>query len=112
MNEAAQSISRFISLLDSQRSVAATHRLLGSHKLVYESYATFVKRWKGAEAWARSLVGIHAEALAEISEMVGLEDDYVSEAVLELKKLWGEYQRPLPFHGGTLFDTSPYRSGS
>ncbi len=107
--QAKEVVAHFISLLESQRSVAAVHRLLQSHRLVHESYGTFVKKWKGAEAWVESHIAFHPEALSEFAKMVGLEDGYLLEAVSKLKRLWVDYQRPLPFHGGPLFDMSRYR---
>jgi HD-GYP domain-containing protein (c-di-GMP phosphodiesterase class II) len=104
--QAKEVITRFISLLESQRSVAAIHRLLQSHRLVYESYGTFVKKWKGAEAWVESYIAYHPEALSELARMVGLEGGRLSEAVSRLKRLWSDYQRPLTFFGGPLFDIS------
>ena len=107
--QAREVVSKFIILLDGQRSMAACHRLLSSHHLVYESYGTFIRRWKGAEAWVKSNINMHPEHLVTLSEIIGVKDDYISATVSELKRLWGESQRPLPFHGDPLFDTSPYR---
>ncbi len=108
--QAKEVIRRFVSLLDNQPSVAATHRLLASHNLIYESYATFLRRWQGPEPWVQGQIGISPHSLAQLAEMLGLEDDYITNAVSELIRLWDECQRPLPFHGAPLFDTSPYRS--
>lgn len=106
--QAKDVVSKFIILLDDQPSMAACHRLLSSHQLVRESYGTFIKRWKGAEAWVKSVIDIHAELLVVLSEIVGVKDEYILDAVSELKRLWDEFKRPLPFHGDPLFDTSFY----
>jgi len=107
--QAKEVVSRFISLLDNQRSVAAIHRFLQSHRLVYESYGTFVKKWKGAEAWVKDYLAFHAATLPELSEIVGLEDKYLSETASKLKMLWADYQQPFTFHGEALLDISGYR---
>jgi hypothetical protein len=107
--QAKELTSRFISLINSQRSIAAIHRLLILHKLVYESYSTFLKRWSDAETWVRSHIAIHVDSLSVFLKMVGMKDKYISEGVSKLRRLWGKYERSLPFHGGPLFDTSPYR---
>lgn len=106
--QAKNVVSKFIILLDGQPSMAACHRLLSSHHLVRESYGTFIKRWNGAESWVKSVIDIHAEHLFVLSEIVGVRDEYISVAVSELKRLWDEFQRPLPFHGDPLFNTSSY----
>jgi hypothetical protein len=104
--QAQEVISKFTVLLDSQRSMAACHRLLSAHRLIYESYGTFIKHWKGAAAWVSR--NIRADHLETLSAVVGVQDDFISTAVSDLKRLWEEYHRPLPFHGGPLFDTSLY----
>ena len=105
--QAQEVIREFTALLDSQRSMAACHRLLSAHRLIHESYGVFTKHWKGATAWVMS--NIRADHLETLSAAVGMQDEYISTAMSELKKLRVEYQRPLPFHGGWLFDTSLYR---
>ena len=104
--QAQEVISKFTVLLDSQRSMAACHRLLSAYRLIYESYGTFTKHWKGAAAWVSS--NIRADHLETLSAVVGVQDEYISATVSDLKRLGEEYQRPLPFHGGPLFDTSLY----
>ena len=83
--QAQEVISKFTVLLDSQRSMAACHRLLSTHRLIYESYGTFTKHWKGAAAWVSS--NIRADHLDKLSAAVGLQDEYITAAVSELKRL-------------------------
>lgn len=106
--EASEIISRFVQLLDAQPSMAAAHRLLASKKLVYDSYGTFIKRWRGAESWVKDHIGLQAESLLKFAELSGIENELISKAVSELKKLWLEYERPLPFHGGAILDKARY----
>ena len=105
--QAKEILSRFTALFDSQKSMAPCHQLLSEHQLVHESYGTFRKRWKGASPWVRS--HIRADHLEQLLSIVGVQDEYVSTAVSELKRLWMEYKRPMPFHGSPLFSTSHYR---
>ena len=99
-------IGKFIDLLDEQRSMAACHRILSGNGLIYESYSTFIKHWNGADSWVSQ--SLRAENLEKVLSAIGIKNDYVTKAVSELKRLWEEYKRPLPFHGDPLFNTSNY----
>ena len=108
-HEVNEIINRLIILLDSQPSMAAAHRLLGSQKLVYETYSTFTKKWRGAEIWVNEHIALWPESVLKFSEIVGVKNEFILKSVSELKHLWAEYQRPLPFHGKALFDRRLYR---
>lgn len=93
--------------LDTQPSVAACHRLLHEHDLVYESYGTFRKRWTGGGDWVRSHV--HASDLEEVLELLGKKDPTISNQLSELEALWQQHKAPLVIVGKPLLTTSPYR---
>ena len=104
--QAQEVIRKFIDLLDEQRSMAACHRILTGNGLIYESYSTFTKHWKGAASWV--LQNLSADNLEKVLSALEIKNDYITEAVSELKRLWEGYKRPLPFHGDPLFNTSSY----
>lgn len=94
--------------LDSRASVAAAcHRLLHEHDLLYESCATFRKRWTGGDDWVRSHV--HVSDLDEVLELLGRKDPTISHHLSELAALLQKYKAPLVTVGKTLLTTSPYR---
>ena len=93
-------------LLDRQPSMAACHRLLREHNLVYESYATFRKRWSGGGDWVRSHV--RTSNLDKVLELLGQKDPTISNELSELETLWMQYKAPLPIVGKPLLNTSPY----
>jgi hypothetical protein len=93
--------------LDRQPSVAACHRLLRVHDLVYESYATFRKRWNGGGDWVRSHV--HASDLDEVLDLLGKKDPTISNQLSEFEALLQQHKAPLVVVGKPLLNTSPYR---
>ncbi|MBW2544118.1 MAG: hypothetical protein JRD43_01330 [Deltaproteobacteria bacterium] len=99
-------IIKFRTFLDGQRSMAACHRFLSGNGLLYESYSTFIKHWNGADSWVSK--SLRAENLEKVLSALGIKNDYITKAVSDLKRLWEEYKRPLPFHGDPLFNTSNY----
>jgi hypothetical protein len=94
-------------LLDTQPSVAACHRLLRAHDLVSESYATFRKRWNGGGDWVRSHV--HASDLDEVLELLGKKDPTISNQLSEFEALLQQHKAPLVIVGKPLLNTSSYR---
>lgn len=94
-------------LLDTQPSVAACHRLLCAHDLVQEPYATFRKRWNGGGDWVRSHV--HASDLDEVLELLGKKDPTISNQLSEFEALLQQHKAPLVVVGKPLLNTSPYR---
>jgi hypothetical protein len=93
--------------LDRQPSLAACHRLLHERDLVYESCATFRKRWTGGSDWVRS--HIHASDLGEVLALLGRKDPTISHQLSELEALWQQHKVPLAIVGKPLLDTSSYR---
>ena len=93
--------------LDRQPSVATCHRLLRVHDLVYESCATFRKRWTGGGDWVGS--HIHASDLREVLELLGKKDPTISNQLSELETLLQQHKAPLAIVGKPLLATSPYR---
>jgi len=94
-------------LLDRQPSMAACHRLLRAHNLLYESYATFRKRWNGGGDWVRSHV--HASDLDKVLDLLGKKHPTISNQLSELEALWQQHKAPLSIVGKPLLNTSPYR---
>jgi hypothetical protein len=91
--------------LDSQPSAAACHRLLHEHDLLYESCATFRKRWTGGGDWVRSHV--HASDLDEVLELLGKKDPRIADQLSELEALFQQHKAPLATVGKPLLTTSP-----
>lgn len=94
-------------LLDAQPSMAACHRLLRAHNLVYESYGTFRKRWNRGAEWVRR--NVRASNLDKVLDLLGKMDPTISRELSELEALWNQYKAPLPVVGEPLLNTSPYR---
>ena len=104
--QAKEILQKLIELLDNQRSMAACHRILSGSNLICESYSTFIKHWESADSWV--LKKIRAEDLEKILPVLKIKNDYISEGVSQLKKLWQEYKQPLPFYGEPLINTSKH----
>lgn len=104
--QAKKILQKLIELLDNQRSMAACHRILSGSNLICESYSTFRKHWESADSWL--LKKISAEDLEKVLTVLEIKDDYISEGVSQLKKLWQEYKQPLPFYGKPLINTSKH----
>ena len=105
--EIRELLSDLGTFLDNQPSVAACHHLLHEHDLVYESCATFRKRWTGGDGWVRSY--IHASDLGEVLELLGRKDPTISHQLSELEALLQQHKMPLAIVGKPLLSTSPYR---
>jgi len=52
-SEVKEVVNDFILLIESQRSIAAIHRLLTSARIEYSSISTFRKNWRGSEDWVK-----------------------------------------------------------
>jgi hypothetical protein len=105
--ETRELLNNLGTFLDSQPSMAACHHLLHEHDLLYESCATFRKRWTGGGDWVRSHV--HASDLGEVLELLGRKDPTISHQLSELAALWQQHKAPLGIVGKPLLNTSPYR---
>ena len=103
--EIRELLSDLGAFLDNQPSVAACHHLLHEHDLVYESSATFRKRWTGGDDWVRS--HIHASDLREVLELLGKKDPRISDQLSDLEALLQQHKVPLATVGKPLLATSP-----
>ncbi len=101
-------IYEFINLLDSKPSIAAIHRFLITEKLINQTYGTFNKHWKGTEKWVKERITLRPEDVLKLSQILGFNNVYIEQYVIELKRLWNEYKKPLPFLGEKLIDIMPY----
>jgi len=88
-------LDRLTSKIESERSVAATYRLvkdLGRYH--YYTYGTFNRHWKGAPAWVNE--SIRSEDTPAVLKLLGENDaELISEAA-RIAELWNGSQEPVP----------------
>lgn len=92
MADAKGLIKTLTKLLDDQRSLAATHRLLSSAGLEHSSLATFRKRWSGSTAWVKS--HISGYSVERVLKLIGVQDAELQSGITQLEQLSSESNLP------------------
>lgn len=95
-------LDSFEAVLESQKSMAATHRLLTSAGLEHSSLPTFRKNWRGAKSWIKSYV--FASSLDKVLKLLNLHDQEILDVVSKIEQLWEESRTPLPHVGEAIYD--------
>lgn len=93
-------------LLESQKSIAACHRLLRSHGLDYYSIGTFRKHWLGAAEWVRH--NITTSNLKNVMKALNASNSVISNKLEMIEELYKKHKEPLPVVGQPLINVSRY----
>lgn len=102
--EVKKLLKDFIFLIDSQRSLAAIHRLLTAARLDHSSIATFRRRWRSAQEWVDQHV--YYSNLPDIMKLVGNNSNDILNEVCAIKKLSEDSERLPPSVGKPIYTTS------
>src|SRR3972149_2483082 len=103
-SEVKKILKDFILLIDSQRSMAAIHRLLTGAGIEHSSVATFRKRWRSAQDWVDH--HIYYFNLPDIMKLVGNNSNEILNEVRAIKKLSKDSESLPPFVGKPIYTTT------
>jgi hypothetical protein len=103
-SEVKKVVKDFILLLESQRSIAAIHRLLTSAGIEHSSISTFRKSWRGSQDLVKH--HLYYFNLPNIMKLVGNNSSTILNEIHEIKTLSKDSESSSPFVGEPIYKTT------
>lgn len=94
-------LTSLVNLLESQSSMAATHRLLCGANLEHTSINTFRRSWRGVESWVNSYVSHYN--LDSVMSLLGVTDKDIEKTLSEINKLRKASNAKVPVYGKPIY---------